>query len=336
MILSKYNIYAEKDNVVTIFNTLISALVQLNKNSFDNLLTDNNNPSTISKLFDIGILVESRETEIRKYKYIQYTKMFRNNKMLLYICPTMNCNFSCSYCFEAGNKTKSYMSPEVENAIVRFISANKDKKISIIWFGGEPLLNVDTIKNITDKLKKKQIDYSSSMITNGSLLTKHAIDILKNISIEFIQISMDGTKEIHNNRRHLPSGEGSFDIIIRGIERILAETSIPITVQVAVDKTNYQEYENLLSYFNEQFPSYMKEKRIQLNYNVVKDRTDFDTQGVCMNHQDYFQYLLHLDKLELENKKDIFLPGMSQPCMYNTIGTYAITPDGNIYNRTCR
>ena len=47
MILSKYNIYAEKDNVVTIFNTLISALVQLNKNSFDNLLTDNNNPSTI-------------------------------------------------------------------------------------------------------------------------------------------------------------------------------------------------------------------------------------------------------------------------------------------------
>lgn len=60
MILSKYNIYAEKDNVVTIFNTLTSALVQLNKNSFDNLLTDNNNPSTISKLLDMGILVESR------------------------------------------------------------------------------------------------------------------------------------------------------------------------------------------------------------------------------------------------------------------------------------
>lgn len=331
MDFSRYNIYVKGNDVVTIFNTFTSALVQLNNDSFENLLTSDTNSETEEKLLAMGILVNNRNDEIQKYKYIQYSRMFRNNQMLLYICPTMNCNFSCSYCFEAGNKTKINMSTEVEDAIVRFISQNKNKKISIIWFGGEPLLNVDTIKNITDRLNKEQINYSSSMITNGSLLTKHAVDILKTISIEFIQISMDGTKAVHDIRRHFRSGKGSFDAIIEGINRILSDTSIPITVQVAIDKTNYQEYEKLLSYFNNNFSSYMDEKRIQLNFNVVKDRTNFDTQGTCMSHQDYFHYLTRLNKLNLKHKMDLFLPKMSQPCMYNTVGAYAITPDGEIY-----
>lgn len=331
MDFSRYNVYVKENDVVTIFNTFTSALVQLNNDSFENLLTSDANSETAEKLLDMGILVNNRNEEIQKYKYIQYSRMFRNNQMLLYICPTMNCNFSCSYCFEAGNKTKTNMSTEVEDAIVRFISQNRNKKISIIWFGGEPLLNVNTIKNITDRLNKEQINYSSSMITNGSLLTKHAVDILKTVSIEFIQISMDGTKAVHDIRRHFRSGKGSFDAIIEGINRILSETSIPITIQVAIDKTNYREYEKLVSYFNNNFSSHVDEKRIQLNFNVVKDRTNFDIQGTCMSHQDYFHYLNRLNKLDLKNKMGLFLPKMSQPCMYHTVGAYAITPDGEIY-----
>ena len=331
MELSKYNIYSQKNNTITIFNTFSSALIQLDEESFKNLLTDKNDSNLTCKLLDMGILIRCREDEIRKYKYIQYSRMFRNNQILLYICPTMNCNFSCSYCFEAGNKKESNMSPEVEDAIVRFISKNKDKKIFLTWFGGEPLLNLKTIKNITDKLREMSIKYSSSLITNGSLLTKQAIDILKNIPIEFIQISIDGTKDTHDKRRYLHSGRGTFDTIIKGMKRVLNETSIPITIQVAIDKTNYQEYEKLISYFNEQFFPFIESKRIQLNFNIIKDRTNFDKYGICMNHQDYFHYLIHLKKLKIANTVNISLPAMAQPCMYNSVGSYAITPDGEIY-----
>ena len=88
----------------------------------------------------MGIIINDRKEEIQRYKYILYSKMFRYNRILLYICPTMNCNFSCSYCFEVGSKRKINMTEDVEDAIVRFLVKNKEKKISIIWFGGEPLL----------------------------------------------------------------------------------------------------------------------------------------------------------------------------------------------------
>lgn len=255
MEFSKYNIYAKRDGKVSIFNTFTSALVQLDNDIFNGLFTIENNSDIIKQLIDMGIIINERKEEIQKYKYIQYSKMFRNNRIVLYICPTMNCNFSCSYCFEAGNKRKINMTEDVEDAIVRFLVKNKEKKISIIWFGGEPLLNIRTIENITKKLEMEHVNYSSSMITNGSLLNSHAIDILKKISIEFIQISMDGTKTIHDSRRYFHSGKGSFNIIISGIKRLLSETSIPITIQVAIDKTNFQEYEKLLVFFNQEFPS---------------------------------------------------------------------------------
>jgi hypothetical protein len=331
MEFSKYNIYAKRDGKVSIFNTFTSALVQLDNDIFNGLFTIENNSDIIKQLIDMGIIINERKEEIQKYKYIQYSKMFRNNRIVLYICPTMNCNFSCSYCFEAGNKRKINMTEDVEDAIIRFLVKNKEKKISIIWFGGEPLLNIRTIENITKKLEMEHVNYSSSMITNGSLLNSHAIDILKKISIEFIQISMDGTKTIHDSRRYFHSGKGSFNIIISGIKRLLSETSIPITIQVAIDKTNFQEYEKLLVFFNQEFPSQMKKKRIQLNYNIVKDRTNFDTQGSCMNHQDYFDYLMRIDELKINNKRNLFLPDIASPCMYNSVGTYAITPDGEIF-----
>lgn len=330
MEFSTYNIYSKGNSKTAVFNTFTSAFVRIDNEKLNSLLSDEH--SDIAKqLLDMGILVNSKSEEIQKYKYIQHTKMFRNDSITLYICPTMNCNFSCSYCFEGGNKGKGNMTEDVENAIVLFLSQNKNKKISIIWFGGEPLINANTIGSIAQKLNDENINYTSSMITNGSLLTKRAIGILKNIPIEFIQISMDGTKEIHDSRRHFRSGIGSFDIIMNGIDRLLFETTIPITVQVAIDKTNLQEYENLLSYFNAKYPTQMKEKRVQLNYNIVKDRTNFDIKGTCLNHQEHFNYLLNVNQLNLDNKASFSLPNIAPPCMYNTIGSYAIAPNGDVF-----
>lgn len=331
MELSKYNIYSRREGKITIFNSLTGALVQLDADTFDGILAKGNDSDTFKQLREMGIIIGDRNEEIRKYKYIQYSKMFRNNCITLYICPTMNCNFTCSYCFEAGNKGNVSMTEEVENAIIRFLVKNKEKKISIIWFGGEPLLNTKSIDNISKKLESEHIDYSSSLITNGSLLNEQNINILKKTSIEFIQISMDGTKKVHDSRRFFHSRKGSFDTIILGIKQLLTETSIPITIQVAIDKTNYLEYENLLNYFNQYFPTQMKEKRIQLNYNLVKDRTGFDSKKTCMGEKDYFDFLMRIDKSNIRNKRPLSLPDKASPCCYNSIGTYAITPDGEIF-----
>lgn len=64
MELSKYNIYSQKNNTITIFNTFSSALIQLDEESFKNLLTDKNDSNLTCKLLDMGILIRCREDEI--------------------------------------------------------------------------------------------------------------------------------------------------------------------------------------------------------------------------------------------------------------------------------
>lgn len=329
MILSKYNIYVTQDDFVTIYNTLTGGLIQLSKDKYDSVL--NGSFEEIGVLLRSGIVIENENDDFHKYKYIQHSKMFSRERVVLYICPTMKCNFSCFYCFEGNNKHQQVMTDEVENSIVEYLYANKNKKISIIWFGGEPMLNFNRILSLSRKLEDKQIDFTSSMITNGSLLTQRNVNKLNELNLEFIQISLDGVSEDHNTRRYFPSKLGSFDVITDGINRVLENTDIPITIQVAVDKSNYSAYEDVLNYFNAMQPLHMQNERIHINYNIVGDRTNFDSQKTCFNGKEHYDFLMHLKQTNIKNKVKLFLPGMSSPCMYVTSDCYAIAPNGDMY-----
>lgn len=330
MLYSKFNIYSKKKDSVLIYNTLTGALISIKTELFDDLLV-NTQPEVTNPLIDSGILIKQKDDDLKKYKYIQYNGMFKKDRITLYICPTLKCNFSCSYCFEGNRKSGNHMSNEVENAIIEYLNTYKQKKISIIWFGGEPFIEIKRIKSITDKLIKNNITFSSSIITNGSLLTKVDSQILKELHLDFIQISMDGTKTQHDERRYFSKNKGSFDTIISGMEKVLNETSIPITIQVAVDKSNYFGYEDLLLFMNNKFPLFFSKNRIAINYNIVGDRTNFDKKNSCFNHKDYYDYLLHIHSLNIKNKSKLFLPGTSSPCMYKTTDCYAIAPNGDMY-----
>ena len=63
--------------------------------------------------------------------------MFRNDRMLLYICRTMNYNLSCSFCIEAGNKNKS-----IRNIIKESISP---ERLSSYFFKTNHLENSECI-----------------------------------------------------------------------------------------------------------------------------------------------------------------------------------------------
>lgn len=330
MFYSRFNVYSQNENDVLIFNTLTSSLVSLRQNVFKSLLT-NTQPNVVDSLINLGILIKHKDDDLNKYKYIQYNGMFKKDRITLYICPTMSCNFSCFYCFEGNKKNGNKMSDDVEDAIVNYLMAHKKKKISIIWFGGEPLLEIKRIKSITSKLVENDIVFSSSMITNGSLLSRIDSQILKDLHLDFIQISIDGIKEQHDKRRFFSTHKGSFDTIIAGVETVLRDTSIPITIQVAIDKSNQSGYEDLLTFMNAKFSWAFSEKRLAVNYNIVGNRTDFDVKQLCFTHKDHYQYLLHVNSLHIKNKLNLFLPGMSSPCMYKTVDCYAIAPNGDMF-----
>ena len=224
------------------------------------------------------------------------------------------------------------MEKEIEDRLVDFLKANKEKPIYIIWFGGEPLLCFDVMLSISQRIKAEGIDYSSSMITNGSLLTPNIIAQLTELNLTFIQISMDGIKEDHDKRRFFKGGKPSFDIIMNNIKCLLDTTNIPLTIQVTTDKTNASGYENLINYCKVHFSTYYDNKRLQIGVNRVQNRTGFDVDNKCFSSEDLYQRTLaNISKCDCFESKCKHLPHKSLACGYRSPNTLSIDAKGYIY-----
>jgi len=89
----------------------------------------------------------------------------------LTIAPTLSCNFRCIYCYEesAGHQP-IFMSKETADNVIRFIRhqlRGPRPTVSIEWYGGEPLMAIDTVYYISQELKKVLGDrMSNSIVTN--------------------------------------------------------------------------------------------------------------------------------------------------------------------------
>lgn len=141
---------------------------------------------------------------------------------------TENCNLACKYCFEKHNEKN--MSEDVAYATLEFLSDNALKKnereFNAMLFGGEPLLNVDLIDKIFHKgeeiAKNKGLRFTSSIITNATIMNDHIFDILKwhkQSSHLNIQLSIDGNTESQNRYRVTKAGGPSFHLVEKNIDK---------------------------------------------------------------------------------------------------------------------
>ncbi|MFQ6119305.1 MAG: radical SAM protein [Methanosarcinales archaeon] len=134
------------------------------------------------------------------------------------------CSFSGRYLFKRAHGTKDISFETAKKAVDFFMERSeksKNKKPNIGFYGGEPLLKFELIKRIIDYIKynNKFGRYRFSLTTNGTLLHKEIVDYLDKNDIS-ITISLDGPKNIHDRYRVFRNGKGTFDIIIKNIERI--------------------------------------------------------------------------------------------------------------------
>lgn len=95
------------------------------------------------------------------------------------------------------------------------------KEIGIGFYGGEPLIEFELIKEIVAYAKEvftgKPILFS--MTTNGSLLNEEIIKFLKENGFN-LMISLDGPKEVNDQNRIFPDGSGTFDVVMNNIKLI--------------------------------------------------------------------------------------------------------------------
>lgn len=138
----------------------------------------------------------------------------------LILFPTEQCNFRCTYCYEAFELGR--MGRNVQTGIRRLIQNRTDlRSLQISWFGGEPLVAFDIVRDLSqffhEECSKRHIAYSSDMTTNGYLIDGEKFEILIRYGVKTLQISLDGAKQGHNQTRIRANGAGSFDRIIANL-----------------------------------------------------------------------------------------------------------------------
>jgi len=185
----------------------------------------------INKLISNGFLGPSRIQGI-EHPMTDYISNYLDNKLAkLTLQVTQKCNFRCEYCSYSGayeNRVHSNENMTIDTAqkAIDFLfdHSSQSKQVNIGFYGGEPLLSFDLIKECVEYTEAKYIgkDVSFTMTTNGSLIDRKIIDffIEHNISLS---ISVDGPKEIHNKNRKLANGCGSYETVHEKIRLIKEE-----------------------------------------------------------------------------------------------------------------
>lgn len=298
MKISKYTFLFENEGKeYYAYNTLSNALIEIDDESFS-LLDEAKKGAPLQEvdfdrelwdaLCENNILTANDDDDFLKYKAFLMRLRTQRESMHLTLAPTMDCCFRCHYCFEKY-KEKNYMTPEVMDAIIQYVTSCPDLKgLHITWFGGEPLMAVPQMEQFYDKLSAvwKQ-PVPSNIITTGYHIDREAIRVLKKIGVSSVQITLDGMKETHNKVKHLPGGEDVFERVLRNIE-LLNDTApdIAITVRVNLTLGNAHEYEPLCRLFSERFG---QRKKIAIAPAFVLDRGASNCNA-CKRENDLFRH----------------------------------------------
>ena len=216
----------------------------------------------------------------------------------------------------------------------RFLKEKRD--LNVTWYGGEPLLAADTIYRLSglliDLCVKKQCGYQSNIITNGYFLDKTTVDRLVELKTEHVQITIDGTKNVHDLRRFDIEKGSSFDIIMENIE--YAKSFMKISIRINIDKQNSDHIEPFLNY--------LKDNHSAKNLNVYLGRVsdcnlDFppEQMKLLFDSKEYFEKKLSIIKNSIMDENTAVIGAypsrMILPCGAVNVNTYAIDPEGYVY-----
>ncbi|MFA5316339.1 MAG: SPASM domain-containing protein [Dehalococcoidales bacterium] len=136
---------------------------------------------------------------------------------LLELFLTHDCNFRCRYCF-VGKKKKISMDFDTAKRAVDFImsESRSPSLISIVYFGGEPLLKYSLIRKVTlyaeKKAKERSKEIMFGMTTNGALIDKSKIMFCARHKIRLL-LSVDGDEATNDKNRKTADNKGTFRIV---------------------------------------------------------------------------------------------------------------------------
>lgn len=252
------------------------------------------------------------------------------------IMTTLDCNARCFYCYQMGrNKNRNPMSAETANAVADYIINDSiGGKADIQWYGGEPLYNDEVIDIISNRLKDAGVEYTSTMISNGYLLSKEKLEKAVNLwKLGKIQIPLDGTEAVYNSVKAYihKDVESPYRVVMDNIKNAL-DNGIRIVIRVNFDQHNTEDIFKLANELKDNFVSYS-------NFAIYSDilYENAGTKSPVRAAEERMQLVNNMIKFEnycMEN--GLLVPRAmkdhmkSRRCMADMENTVVISPDGRV------
>jgi uncharacterized protein len=347
---SQYNFFFDGDDGKKLaFNAFTTALAVLSQDEYEiaqKILKKSNDFKFNSKkrrdlrdnLKKGGFIIEDEDDEFAFLKLRNRIGRFNTSSFGLTIVPTLNCNFNCSYCYE-GEKKKINMNEKVEKALVKLVRERTKnvKRFGVTWYGGEPTLKIEQIVRLSKKFKeickKNGCSYSAGMVSNGYLLNRDMAKKLKRMSVKKVQITIDGPKDIHDKKRPLKNGNGTFDRIIENIRNIY--DVLKVSVRINTDNTNKDRVFELFEFIKK---IGLKDK-ITINIAPILEYTEMSEKVAkeCFLIPEFSEFEVNFrQKLKknglIKSYRSYFPNHYSGPtCTADCFNSYVVTPSGNLF-----
>ena len=352
--VSRFNYYTENaEGDLLLYNTMKGAesLLKIRepyRQTVQELLDHRLEPEELpeplrERLAAGGFLVPAEEDEGQKLKSL-YLDCIDAPELELTILPTEQCNFRCRYCYESFPDT--YMGAEVQEAILTFLSRHisRYKGLHISWFGGEPLLALDTILSLSERMmaicRRHQKPYTASMTTNAYLLDMETFRKLAKVKVLYYQITVDGLKNTHDRQRPLRDGGPSFERILSHLEAIRDQaksSSFRITLRTNFSREMVADIPEYKRFFGERFG---RDPRFQFFFRPVMDwggdRIEEFRDSILEERLMAEIYQAAMDGgPEMHFIYDDFLNPGGSVCYAAKRNAYTITPAGDVFKCTC-
>ncbi len=142
-----------------------------------------------------------------------------------------DCNMCCKYCFAGEGEysgDRSLMSFEVGKRALDFLieQSGSRKNLEVDFFGGEPLLNFDVVKQLVAYArsieKEKGKNFRFTLTTNGVLLNDEVME-WANKECYNVVLSLDGRKETNDRMRRTRNDKGTYDLILPKFQKMAKE-----------------------------------------------------------------------------------------------------------------
>lgn len=168
---------------------------------------------------------------------------------LLDFFVNQKCNLNCKICYvKKFNYNQNLNFKDIKKIIDEAI--NLGVKIMAI-VGKEPLLLLETTLDILTYLKSKKRNYNIiyGIVTNGTLLNRETVKKLLSTNIDYIDISIDGTEEIHNGIR----GINTFQKIVNNLDKVIDLTKDKLFIDFTLQSQNKNNLQDLIIFLYEKF-----------------------------------------------------------------------------------